>query len=425
MSIQMIALLLYLLIVFNAINCRQLSYVQNPDCDEYNSCKQWTNKTTDKLIDITYKDTKDSIHYLWSSVSSLSPTLLIFKTTHNTTVGINWDSFLDKNKFKPFLNINSEPLFGLGFQFNRLFFFNDISQSGHYIEGDPIAEINWNQFNWSQVVTPKDVKDSMSVISANADNCKIFNGTVSFNLRVRSSDGRNDELPQLTYTESSVSLDLNVIDVDLKNHKNFTGDKYFPRLMASISVVTLNGTKSATKLSKTTTIDDEYTPGVFDRIHLDLDSTKDRKLDQNERQGFIQWKPIAYNNDEKIIANTLDVIASDVQKGNNNSKIDNRLIETFVYNKDFSLFEFNLTFGANDDTSYYDKSKYNSYSLVIGLGSAPEESLSLLVQMIILVGFGLPVLVMIGSSAYLIYRRIKKRKIDNLLLNQSTDNINQ
>ncbi len=147
------------------------------------------------------------------------------------------------------------------------------------------------------------------------------------------------------------------------------------------------------------------------------------KLDSNRNEtqskNFIEWKPIAYTNSERVIANTIDVINSNVDT---NETISNNslILLAFFGNRSHSSTGFNLTFGASDDTNYYNDKKYNSFSLVVGLDSPPDQKLSFLVQMIILVGFGLPLLVMVISALYLIVRKIRKRNYDDLLLSQES-----
>jgi len=146
-----------------------------------------------------------------------------------------------------------------------------------------------------------------------------------------------------------------------------------------------------------------------------LDSTKDAE----PVTSFIQWKPVAYVDRERIIANTIDVVHSGVQP-NVNISHDSRILLAYFGNRPHSCATFNLTFGAPDDPNYYDDKKYNTFSLVVGLDSPPDQKLSFLVQMIILVGFGLPLLVMVISALYLIVRKIRKRNYDDLLLSQDS-----
>lgn len=134
---------------------------------------------------------------------------------------------------------------------------------------------------------------------------------------------------------------------------------------------------------------------------------------------FMDWKPVAYSSSERIIANTLDVINSNPEEvlELKNSTI----LMAFFGNNNYSAIKFNMTFGSPDDQNYYyDDKKYISFSFVVGLGSPPEQQLSFLVQMIILVGFGLPVLVMVISALYLIVRKIRKTNREESLLNEES-----
>ncbi|CAG2178019.1 unnamed protein product, partial [Oppiella nova] len=397
--------LVFLVCLMNAIHCRELSYVVNPGCDI--NCDQWsTAKKSLNLVHISSKDTSDTIHFLWSSITSIPPTLLIVKTPSDATLTIDYAKLLQTKSTSPDggIRFSKEPLNAIGVQFSRLFFFNDINKSGSYDEKDPILEVMWNDFLWTQVVNGS-AKDSIELHLKNfedkiATNESAVNGKIEFVLRVDSSDGRGEELPHLAFTDNSVSLSLNVMDVEYDKTEAFNKslhDQSLPRLMTSIFVINDikdNKTKSDPSIDTLTSIDDEYTPGAFDLIHMKVDSNKGSKS-ENENKAFIQWKPIAYNSDDRIIANTLDVIhkgfdsitATDLT--NNNSIF----LESFFNNRTKSSHSFNLTFGASDDEKYFDDKKYIGYSFVVGLGAAPEDSLSTLVKMIILVGFGLPALV--------------------------------
>ena len=148
--------------------------------------------------------------------------------------------------------------------------------------------------------------------------------------------------------------------------------------------------------------------------------------DKNVKNSFLSWKPIAYNDDERIIANTLDVIQGEVQTINSSQLNDSnsRIFEAFFDIEKNAKYSFNLTFGAEDDQTYFSDKRYNAFSLVVGVDSAPDEELSFLVKIIIVVGFGLPLLVMLVSAMYLIVRKIRKRKFNDLLLSQSQQTLN-
>lgn len=84
---------------------------------------------------------------------------------------------------------------------------------------------------------------------------------------------------------------------------------------------------------------------------------------------------------------------------------------------------FNLTFGSPDETLYYDEKKYTTFAMVIGVGAAPADELSLLVKLVIVVGFGLPAVIIGLSAVYIVVRKVRNRNANNMLLNQSNQSI--
>jgi len=74
----------------------------------------------------------------------------------------------------------------------------------------------------------------------------------------------------------------------------------------------------------------------------------------------------------------------------------------------------NFTFGTKGEKFYQD-TNYLTWSLILGLGSTPEYSLSETLKIIIMVGFGLPVLAMTISILYFIvshfWRRAAKHQV--------------
>lgn len=127
-------------------------------------------------------------------------------------------------------------------------------------------------------------------------------------------------------------------------------------------------------------------------------------------QSFIEWKPIAYSKDERIIANTLDVHNS----GFASSNLTNASLALNAYFNKSRAFKYSYTFGNADDPPF-NKTSYNSFSIVFGVGQPPDQFLSFLVKIIILVGFGLPAIVTVLSALWLVVQKFRKRNDDDLL----------
>ncbi|CAG2117112.1 unnamed protein product, partial [Medioppia subpectinata] len=283
------------------------------------------------LVHIVSDDKSDSIHYIWSSITGFPPTLVIAKTDPNVNLTVDWKALVNKKSHEKAINFTKEPLNSMALQFTRLFVFNDVKNNGKYDnQTDPTLDIDWHTFMWSNVTISG--SDKTKSIELHFTNTSSYNASVSFDLKVDSSDGRDEELPHLAFTDKSVSLKLSVIGLKtdkVLNQSQFN-DANRPRLMADILVVNDMKDKSNKKIGfeTITSIDDEYTPG---RIHLELDTNKESKESDDERKSFIQWKPIAYNSNDKIIANTLDVIPSDPTIANISdfTEYNSRLLEAY------------------------------------------------------------------------------------------------
>lgn len=114
---------------------------------------------------------------------------------------------------------------------------------------------------------------------------------------------------------------------------------------------------------------------------------------------------VGYTKDDRLVAHSVDANLGDQKDAGNMS---NSVVNAFFGDKMHEISLFNITFGSAQDPFYKD-TNFTTYTLLIGLGDAPAEQLSLLVEMVILVGFGLPAIFILLSSIYLVVRRCRRR----------------
>lgn len=166
----------------------------------------------------------------------------------------------------------------------------------------------------------------------------------------------------------------------------------------------------------------------------------------------MKWKAVGYNKPDRIIAHTVDaqlrvdgnetsslkvdddetsflkvdetsslkVYETSFLKVNiNDTDVLNRVMKGFFgsvnvsHAMDISITKFNMTFQVGEE--YYSKSNYTSFSMIMGLGDYEEEQgLSFMVKIIIVTGFGIPVIAIIASALFLAIkwrRRIAYRTV--------------
>lgn len=115
-------------------------------------------------------------------------------------------------------------------------------------------------------------------------------------------------------------------------------------------------------------------------------------------------------------AHTLDVVNSKIgNSSKTNSSESWPIYGYFSTLDDYQLFKLNITFGNLGD-KYYDYSNYTYWSFSMGLGEAPADELSLLVELIILIGFGLPLLALLLSGVYFGVKKLRSVDIRRNLL---------
>jgi len=95
---------------------------------------------------------------------------------------------------------------------------------------------------------------------------------------------------------------------------------------------------------------------------------------------------------------------------------ENIPVDAFFNGLNFKSSRFNFTFGSAKENFYQD-SNFTSFSFVIGLDDTPQEQLSFLVEMLILVGFGLPIVFIIIAALYIGVKRCRKRSSHESILN--------
>ena len=131
-------------------------------------------------------------------------------------------------------------------------------------------------------------------------------------------------------------------------------------------------------------------------------------LNSTKVNNFIQWRPIFYYDSERILENSTITHQYDLKW---NQTVPDCLVNVFTTTKPLIAYGFNVSFGLQGDHKngyYYPQSNYSAWTFSIGLGAAPVDKMSYIVSLVIMIGFGVPLLVVIVGLPILIVRKLKR-----------------
>ncbi|XP_065222850.1 glycosylated lysosomal membrane protein-like [Planococcus citri] len=367
---------------------RKLSHLVNPYC----------NSTCGNLIMIKAEGPADVLYYVWDFDSK--PTLTMFALPPHSNMSVDWDNY-EKHKQKS-ISFTSWPFYIFGVMINNIYEFNDQDDSG-ILHSDAAQNIKMpsQYFNWSIGGFLDDIPSNSILYYLSADGYQHENitktGVINITASVFGNDGHSEELPHLLHTENSSQVDL-VID-------NLTTS--YDRSRFAIEYVTfgLNDENSKVRLSAKKTLDDENTPGVF--ILDTLRVGNDNDINQ-AHSGYLQWLPIVYTSSNKVVSNSTKTFEYDIVNATRSlsDTVLNSSLLLDLRGFPIKVVSANISFGWSGD-GFYRRTNYSSWSFLIGIGSSPEPEFSMMVFLIIAIGLGFPTLIILGGTAFMIYRKVR------------------
>lgn len=129
------------------------------------------------------------------------------------------------------------------------------------------------------------------------------------------------------------------------------------------------------------------------------------KDEHNEVKNYLQWKPIFYYYAPKALENSTITKEYDLHK--NDSRATG--ISVAFFNDAVLYPAVNISFGLpgnEKDGYYYNSTRFSSFTFAAGFGQPPQDKMSFIVTLVIIVGFGLPAIVILVGLVVLIYRKI-------------------
>ncbi|KAL5004804.1 hypothetical protein ScPMuIL_018260 [Solemya velum] len=399
MSVKFLCAIYFTFLVVRA-NPRKVDTLINPDC---------TKDCGDGIGYFKAVGAADDLHYLISSIGM--PTILVVRTDQGASVKpeIDWPKLLSRNESE----IRDSITFGdkikikysFAIVFPKLYEYNDTKDYADVMMYKGNAT-NWNiydftNFTWDAIGENSNVDlNYLKIMATQQLNTTFQNGTLAFEFNSYDHEARQNDLPHLQYNENNTIIDFLIDHVTPVFKKS--------RFALEAIFVSADNTTDDMEISVTTSIDDEYSPGVFKMTNW---VTRPHNLDET---GYAQWKPVCYLKSARSRSDGTKMITSPLQRNSTHLDMEG-LKQTIAYAYfgdkllNMEIGGTNLSFGLSQD-GFYTKTEHTAWTFLVGFGDPPQDQVSLLVIIVISVGLGLPVLFIIFGGVFICVKKHKDKK---------------
>lgn len=392
------------LVFVSSNNMKRELYVElNPNCSNCDVSNQ-AQSSSINLIYIRADGSSDTIHYLWSTVGTVS--MLMAQTNLSDKLIVDWETFLSKDP-KGSISFTNQPSYTSVVTLTKLYEYDDSKDKNDItkVSYNDINKISFMNMTWEsadvQNVSDDEASANLKISSEVAD---LFgNQTIQLDFIAYGFEAHANKLPQLLHTPDSFQVEF-VLD-------HFTTRYNKTRFVLEAVMMNSEDPNGKFKLEKFHSIDDEYTPGVFTTVQMTSPS-----IPNNEWGSFLQWKPVCYKDPKTRTTETstgTEQTLGDLNVQDRLDELKSSLAYAFYGDEMSDKLQgwINISYGAQQDNFYQDTS-YLSWTVTIGLGTPPSESFSTLVIVIIIVGFGVPAVLIIAGGIFILVRRLKSKDDD-------------
>ncbi|XP_074709282.1 glycosylated lysosomal membrane protein [Strix uralensis] len=360
---------------------RQVSMQYNPG---------WNNSSVN-LLHVRAVGPSDTLHYIWSSIGA--PTVLLVATESRTSsLGINWTQLLSPAPAGAiWIDPPSSIIYSTAVVFTKVF---------EYSEAQTLEELFYptydlSDFSWDSVnhtLNHTALMAEFTGIPAADPSGSFSNGSLAFRVTAYEASGRDRPLPSLLHTANSSKVEFVLAGVAPRgNSSRFV-----------LEVATVEETGVAQKLRSARSIDDEYTPTIFEMLSLVAESQNG-----SSTLSFLQWKATAYGSQTPRREDNIQCRSRGLQAANWTLPVSSIVRAYFGegVGSTYTVSAINISFGGEDGKVYQEK-RYLSWSALLGFGQPPKDTFSPLVISIMAVALGTPMgMLLVGSCLVLLAQR--------------------
>ncbi|XP_072214618.1 glycosylated lysosomal membrane protein [Excalfactoria chinensis] len=335
----------------------------------------------------------DALHYVWSSIGA--PAVLLLATSRpDSALRIDWDRLLSE---RPDGAVGIEPagsvMHAAAIVFTRLFEYSeaDASQRIFYPTYD-LSEFSWDSINRTMNHTA--LTAELRGVPISDPSGSFSNGSLAFRVTAYGSGGRDGALPGLLHTANSSKVEFVLSGLAPRGNAS--------RFVLEVAAVEESG--AASRLRSVRSIDDEFTPTVFETLSLLTESRIN-----GSALSFLQWKATAYGSQHPTRGDGIHCQAGELRAA---SGTQPRAAIVRAYFGDgaggtYSVSSINVSFGGAGGRSYQER-RFLSWSALLGFGLPPEDAFSPLIISIVVTALGAPLLLLLLGAAVLLCARRRR-----------------
>lgn len=398
----------------------------NPGCPD-EICSNKTININLAYLNSTADDDDKIVHFIYSFGSDIGlPTFLIINTDRTEKIEINYTALIsnDKNDAFKIIGEGGNVTFATGLVLTHLLEANDTNNDGYLPINNKTLRHSLANLHWT--MKNKTDKENQIIIDFDGDyktdHIPDANGTITIRLSVSDSLVRSSDLPRLQLNTRNVLISSILTNLTT----NWDGSRFGFEMIVLSNLPGLNKTQPEPIHDKS--IDDEYTPGIFKISTLPLQDNSETNANQSV---YFQWKPVCYTTSDYLVRLSTLVNDSAIQwfdsKDQKSDEIDDlsnsaafalwglKLIDDVNGPSKASI---HFAFGSPDD-GFYRATNYSYWALSYGIGDYPIESVSVGVILAIACGLGLPLVLIVVGTLYVV---IKRRMQSNVATYESINN---
>lgn len=397
---QAVIVILYITNGFFALD-RKLSVTLNPQCDDCDN-------STVIFLHIEAEGEDDVLHHIWDFTGK--PSMLLAVTPKQYNLSIQWNNY--KLGLENSVQFTPTPIYSTGLVLDKIYEFNDENDTGELnVSGNsssPIIVLDTKYFNWTiKQFSNETDKVSLTVEAENyTDPMKrVKTGSVQIVMTTYGELIHGEMLPHLLLSSNASQM-----DITLNNLSTLYKNSRFAIQLVTASSDPANSTLN---IKPKKTLDDEHSPGIFTIVEVMSDKVEAEK----ESGAYIQWRPVVYTTSTRDMTNSTESVQYSIQKVfEPTSLLNGSLLFNFYGYKllDIQTSMTNVSFGTSGD-GFYRKTNFAAWTMLLGYGHPPAESFSMLVMLVLLIGLGLPALLIIFGGVCIVVRRISRNKDDLFL----------